>query len=120
MKNKFLFSALLMTAMVLVAGCHEDEEEQANPIVGNWYAEYAAPGILGSGLTYDRMVQAYHFDNNGTGYWYNIYLADGKDEPVSMKGGHDIGSFTYTFADYAADIRLNWDVEVDDPAWGLI
>lgn len=120
MKNKYFLTALLMIAMALFVGCHEDEEDQAsNALVGDWYAEYAAPGTTGSGLAYDRMVQAYHFDDDGTGYWYNMYLADGNDEPVTMKGGHNIGAFAYTIADNTVSIRLNWENEVDDPAWSL-
>ena len=46
MKSKYFLTALLMIAMALFVGCHEDEEDQAsNALVGDWYAEYAAPLI---------------------------------------------------------------------------
>lgn len=115
--KKFIFFAVIMA---LIVGCNDDDEaNQFNAVLGDWYADYSAPGTVGSDLTYDRIVQAYHFNADGTGYWYNIYLADGNEEPVTMKGGHNMGSFTYTISDNVVNILLNWDGEVDEPSWSL-
>ena len=105
-----------MTLSAILVGCNDDDHPQA--VLGDWYAEYAATGTTDNGA-YDRVVQAYHFDSDGTGYWYNIFLADDRDEPVAMKGGHNIGRFTYTVSDGNINIHLDWTGEEENPSWAL-
>lgn len=113
-----IISLLMMLIFPFFFASCEDEEQMQN-VIGDWYTSYSATGVTSDGIAYNRVVQVYHFNPDGTGYWCYFYLTDDLDEPVGMKGGHNIGSFTYTMSESNIRILLNVDNEVSNPTWGL-
>ncbi|MBQ7741575.1 MAG: hypothetical protein IJT90_01430 [Bacteroidaceae bacterium] len=100
--KKFSFSLSLSLCIVglLLVGC-KNELEITYQMSGDWYADYAAVDTL-EDIDYSRIVQAYHFNGNGTGYWYKFMLPDDSEEPIDMLGG----SFSYSTDDDGSFVIL--------------
>ena len=82
--KKFPFSLSLsfslITVIVIAFVSCKNELDISYSMSGDWYAEYAAQDNVANG-EYSRVVQAYHFDGNGTGYWYKFLLPADSEEP---------------------------------------
>ncbi|MBP5629003.1 MAG: hypothetical protein J6X27_04085, partial [Bacteroidaceae bacterium] len=100
--KKFSLSLSLSLCIVglLLVGC-KNELEITYQMSGDWYADYAAVDTL-EDIDYSRIVQAYHFNGNGTGYWYKFMLPDDSEEPIDMLGG----SFSYSTDDDGSFVIL--------------
>ncbi len=112
--KKFPFSLSLsfslITVIVIAFVSCKNELDISYSMSGDWYAEYAAQDNVANG-EYSRVVQAYHFDGNGTGYWYKFLLPADSEEPIDMYGGHVFGTFTYTMGDEGVlNIHLDKDI----------
>ena len=96
----------IVTAVILgfsFSSCSDEmtEFENMNPlfnqVVGTWYDEYGANGVLGEGedaISYDKVVRVAYFESDGTGNWYHYYLIG--DEPIKADAGHFECGFNYT------------------------
>ncbi len=93
-KFPFSLSLLFLFSLLFFVSC-KNELEITYQMSGDWYADYAVEDSLET-ADYSRIVQAYHFNSNGTGYWYKLLLPDDSEEPMDVYGGHADGTFTYT------------------------
>ena len=107
--KKLPFPVFVFFFVIFFSSC-KNELDISYSMSGDWYAEYAAQDTVAKG-EYSRVVQAYHFDGNGTGYWYKFLLPADSDEPIDMYGGHVFGTFTYTMGDEGVlNIHLDNDI----------
>ena len=107
--KKLPFPVFVFFFVIFFSSC-KNELDISYSMSGDWYAEYAAQDNVANG-EYSRVVQAYHFDGNGTGYWYKFLLPADSDEPIDMYGGHVFGTFTYTMGDEGVlNIHLDNDI----------
>ena len=93
-------AAALICGTVMFTSCKDDnvvEALTAEKLVGLWVTDYAESGSNGE-LSWTRVVEAYRFNDDGTGY-YESYQLDG-NRLVMVKSVRDIGAgmrlYTYS------------------------
>lgn len=113
MRNLLLTGAIALTASMLNTACSDSDNANdgnsswdagkiAGSVAGTWWGEYANRKTVtldnGKKLRGVKSVQAYTFNNDGTGTCYN-YLTNTVCEPIELYGGSmdsKNGSFTWT------------------------
>lgn len=104
---------ILVALLTLTACSSDDNNEEKENIVGKltpellaglWVADYAQSATE-DGKTWTRVVDAYQFNANGTGY-NDLYLLDG-DKLVSAESVRDKDKTHYTISGNTVNVTLD-------------
>ncbi len=133
MRHLLLTGAIALTASMLNTACSDSDNANdgnsswdagkiGGSVAGTWWGEYANRKTVtldnGKKLRGVKSVQAYTFNNDGTGTCYN-YLTNTVCEPIELYGGSmdsKNGSFTWTTnADSTITITRTGDGDSENP-----
>ena len=123
MEKRVITYLMLIVALALgMASCSEhDDFVDTNPlhddIVGTFYKLYDVNGSIDGVISktslpheYTRIVEVYHFGEDGTGLWNRYFFDDESGEPFADLGGGSggLGRFKYsTQADGSVSVTLD-------------
>lgn len=104
----FLGLAIWLTACSVEDTPFYDTRPVAERIVGTWYVSYEEDGTINvinneetTSTDYNRIVEVYEFQQDGTGIWNKYYFIGRQGLPFSHLGGGSggLGAFKYTTSD---------------------
>ncbi len=110
--NQWMMAAMLtIMGVTVLTSCSSDDNnspaEEVGPgplaekISGTWYAIYDAEGTATAEggterVTYEAVIDIYHFDKNGNGSFQRCFFGEDEMNPSMVHGILGYGDFTYT------------------------
>ena len=132
MKNmrKIRFIAVILTlcgAMLALGSCQKSGlNELGDDIVGAWYCEYDASGVMNFGaesIPYTHVAQYAEYNKDYTGLWCVAYFGSNRNAPIYMMGGHDVMDTHFHYratSDGAVTMFLDSDDVVGMPQYWTV
>lgn len=120
MRKIHLFTVILtLCSVIFVLGSCEKQpgfNELGNDIIGAWFCEYDAAGVLdfgGDPIPYSHVAQYVEYNQDCSGMWCVAYFGSNRNAPLYMLGGHNVvDTYFYFYATLDGTITMCHTSEV--------